>query len=157
MQRYTSIEKLLAYCHDILKSQNFALNEGKSNRPTESNTTRWKQKSGMKVFPKERIVLFSTENFCDDFCSIRFYLHFLAGSCEASRFIPFHRYYSTSDRQKQPFEKNPSWPPPPPKSMQGMTLFWDRFWSGHDNLFDWSWRTRSLYIRHTRASVGVKR
>ena len=68
------------------------------NRLTESNTARWKQKACIKIFPQERIVLFSMQGFCDDFCLIHFYLYFPAGSHEPSRFTFFHRYYLSSEK-----------------------------------------------------------
>ena len=72
---------------------------------TESNTTRWKQKACIKCFRKEGIVLFSMQEFCDDFCSARFCLYFLAGSREPSRFNFFDRRYLSSDRSKQRFRQ----------------------------------------------------
>ena len=47
-----------------------------SNRLTESNTTKRKQKVYIEFFPGEGIVLFSMEEVCGDFCSARFYLYF---------------------------------------------------------------------------------
>ena len=87
------------------KISEFCSNEGKSICLTESSTTRWKEKARIHSFPEERIVLFSTQDFCDDFCSARFYPYFLAGSCEPSEFKFFHGFYSYGEQPTQSFRR----------------------------------------------------